>query len=109
MTFDESVTEINAYCFENCVSLEKVTFLGKVTKIGEKAFYNCEKLTDIDLSNVEIISSKAFYNNIFIEKINLPSIKKIVEGTGITPGDANKILIEKGILNSRKPKDEPIH
>lgn len=79
VAFDESVTEINAYCFENCVSLEKVTFLGKVTKIGEKAFYNCEKLTDIDLSNVEIISSKAFYNNIFIEKINLPSIKKIAD------------------------------
>ena len=40
----------------------------------------------------------------------LPSIKKIVEGTGITPGDANKILIEKGILNKDKsPTEESIN
>ena len=43
----EGTTEIGLYAFNNCTSLESITFLGSVTKIDECAFDDCTVLTAI--------------------------------------------------------------
>ena len=62
-----SVSEIKDCALKNCSSLEEVSMLN-VTKIGDEAFLGCNSLTKVLVSN-ELISvgNKSFYND---NKIN---------------------------------------
>lgn len=46
--------------FSGFTSLNRVTKIANVTKIGEKAFYNCSKLAKIDLKNITVFGKSAF-------------------------------------------------
>ena len=59
-----SVTRIDDFAFEDCSSLQTVTFEGdsELTSIGNAAFRNCSSLTSITIpSRVTEIDSYAFY------------------------------------------------
>lgn len=65
------------YAFANCSNLEGSIYLSKCKAIGTYAFSSCRKITDIDLSQCEIIMSSAFYNCLSAISFNFPNVKYI--------------------------------
>lgn len=57
--------EINSCAFRNCTKLKTVSFAGdKITKIGQYAFVDCEKLESMTLpTSVTTIDTRAFYRS----------------------------------------------
>ena len=50
-----------------------VSFSDSITEIGERAFYNCNKLSELNLGkSVSIIGNQAFYGCTAIENLTLP-------------------------------------
>ncbi len=69
----DSLTEMGEECFDNCLSLEKVTFGKKLKTIPTGAFYGCKSLKEIKLpKGVEIIGEEAFGALSALEKVTLP-------------------------------------
>lgn len=64
----DNITTIPDSCFSNCTSLESIQ-TGKIKKVGYKAFYNCENLTDISFANDNNISE--VFENAFENCTNL--------------------------------------
>ena len=60
LTFEDDTRFIASEAFKNCVKLENLD-LGKVSSIGDKAFYGCVLLKDVSLPN----SLKNFGNQVF--------------------------------------------
>ncbi|MBO5240056.1 MAG: leucine-rich repeat protein [Clostridia bacterium] len=56
----EGVTTIDAYAFAGLTALEEVCLPKSLVRIGIGAFYGCEKLKTINLSNVKFINKEAF-------------------------------------------------
>ncbi|MDE7158706.1 MAG: leucine-rich repeat domain-containing protein, partial [Clostridiales bacterium] len=56
----EGVTTIEAYAFAKLTALEEVKLPTTLTKIGVGAFLGCNKLTKINLENVQFINEHAF-------------------------------------------------
>ncbi len=54
------VTGIASYGFEDCNSIYSVELPANYLWIGEKAFYGCDNLSAVTLSNVESIGDRAF-------------------------------------------------
>lgn len=72
VTISSTVTEIPAYLFYKNSSLT-LTTLPKVRKIGDYAFYNCSKLTTLNLGqDLEEIGKQAFDGCSNITKLTLP-------------------------------------
>ena len=58
-----SVTSIGDFAFEDCSKLTNVTIPDSMTSIGSNAFYNCSGLTSVTIGNgVTSIGDRAFYN-----------------------------------------------
>ena len=56
-----SVTNINAFAFQNCTELKNVVVPDSVLNIGAWAFYGCSNLASVIIgSNVTVIGSSAF-------------------------------------------------
>lgn len=72
-TIPDSVTEILAWSFCNCTSLEEIIIPDSVTEIGEGAFYQCESLRAITIpDSVDKIDDTAFRGCINLETIVIP-------------------------------------
>ncbi len=56
----EGVKEIQDYAFAGLTGLEEVVLPSTLNKIGTHAFYGCEKLSKINLENVQFINQYAF-------------------------------------------------
>lgn len=71
------VTEIAANAFAKNKQLTKVTIGASVTKIGKKAFYNCQKLKKVVIrgKNVKTVGKKAFKGISKKAKFTLPAAK----------------------------------
>ena len=84
ITIPEGVTRIGISAFEDCRSMESVTFAGKkVTEIGAWAFYNCHNLSRITLpEGVEEIGTAAFYGCTFLSELTIPSTTKKIAQNG---------------------------
>ncbi len=55
------ITSINSYAFYNCESLQSITMTDNITSIGDLAFFNCYKLRRINIGiNVKEIGKSAF-------------------------------------------------
>lgn len=88
--FPSTLQHMDVNTFEYCKSLQKVTFASncKLKRIGNRAFYECKKLTTIELpENLEEIGERAFaYSGLKSITIH-ENIKKICksafEGTQI--------------------------
>ena len=66
------VEEISTACFNDCKSLEKASFASAVS-IGENAFDDCYRLTDIYLPKVEEILYRGLYSTSLTD-VELPSL-----------------------------------
>lgn len=75
------VTEIPDDCFNSTYSLEKITFNSKITKLGERCFFNAKSLTTITASkglNVDSLPDDAFYGCIKLSSFSFAkTIKKV--------------------------------
>ena len=74
ITFDDEVTSIGDYVFENCSSLTSITIPDSVTEIGEGAFYKCTSLKSITIGNsVTSIGDYAFEDCRSLTSITIPN------------------------------------
>lgn len=72
--YDESVTSIGNYAFQNCANLRSVTIPNSVTSIGEMAFYYCTNLISVTIPNsVTSIGYGAFYNCSGLTSVTIPN------------------------------------
>ena len=73
------VASINERCFKNS-NIESVTLPSSVTSIEQQAFYGCDNLKSINLSNVKFIGTEAFTNcPSLTDNIDLSSVEMISE------------------------------
>ena len=63
--------------FKDCKKLTSVTFPESINSIPTMAFWNCEKLSTIDLSHCTLIGGGAFYNCTSLTDIDLLNVKQI--------------------------------
>lgn len=63
--------------FKDCKKLISVTFPESIESIPTMTFWNCEKLSTIDLSHCSLIGSGAFYNCTSLTDVNLCNVKQI--------------------------------
>jgi len=75
MTIPATVQTIQQRAFENCRSIQTVTFAGSnLTEIGNWAFYNNHALQQISIpEGVTRIGDGAFYGCTYLDSLNLPS------------------------------------
>lgn len=72
-----NVTFLSSSVFSKCKNLvlkDGSNLSAELKKIHEYTFYGCERLSGIDLSNIESISSKAFYGCESLNAIDLSSL-----------------------------------
>ena len=79
VTIPAEVMEVQKYAFYNCTALEKVEFLSNDKKetckiIREFAFANDEKLTEINLDNINIVGHYAFMNCKNLVDVNISKV-----------------------------------
>ena len=80
--FEEGITKIPGLTCYDMSALTTVIIPESVTTIGKKAFYDCEKLDSIDLSNVTNYEENAFVNCVSLKEVNLSSdVKKLYANT----------------------------
>lgn len=73
------VGSINERCFKNS-NIESVTLPSSVTSIEQQAFYGCDNLKSINLSNVKFIGTEAFTNcPSLTDNIDLSSVDWVAE------------------------------
>ena len=112
LTIPDSVTKMGKNAFEN--SKVKSVKIGKGLKtIPDRAFYKCEKLTDLSIGKgVKTIGEYAFYECMKLKAINIPNnvtkiknyafcrccgAKKLTIGTGLK-------VIQKGVFYQNSAK-----
>ena len=62
--------------FEECKKLKSITFPETIDNIPDRAFWNCENLSTIDLSHCSIIGGGAFYNCTSLTELKLLNVKQ---------------------------------
>ena len=72
LVIGEGITAISEDAFLCAKDLESVKLSSTVKSIGQRAFYECEKLVDIDFSDVEKVDAMAFYGCMNLKEIRLP-------------------------------------
>ena len=80
-TLPSELQYIGRSAFYGCNSLRSVNFRGtQVKEIGPYAFYYCGSLSEVQFNDkIVTIGEKAFYNDVKLKAINLPSSLKTVE------------------------------
>ena len=70
---------INKETFKGCTSLESVDLTNNITSIGESAFEGCKSLNALhnDVKNLKIINKRAFYDCAKLTTINIQSLTDI--------------------------------
>lgn len=76
----KTVTSIGASAFNECSNLVSVdTSYCTISKIGNRAFYNCKKLVFNIPNNVKSIGVDAFYQCISLVNINIPNGLTVID------------------------------
>ncbi len=74
------LSHIGEQAFYNCQLIENFDFVSSLRYIGEQAFYNCYSLSNIILScYLEEIKNETFYNCVNVQSIVLPSTLERIE------------------------------
>ena len=72
LVIPDPITEISAYAFRGCRSIETVTFGNSVVSIGENAFCSCVKLNQITFGNtLTFIGEQAFSYCLELKSIDI--------------------------------------
>ena len=72
LTIPASVRHIGSHAFRNCLTLEKVIFLGPIEKIGSGIFESCERLSSIVVPKgylEKFLEQLPFYSEIITEAV----------------------------------------
>ncbi len=104
MKFNGNVTEVGYYAFYECKKLTSINIPNSVTSIGEKAFYDCKALTSITIPNsVTEIGNRAFYDCDALESITIPnSVTEIGEAAFIRCSALTSITIPNSVTSIGK-------
>lgn len=73
------IVTLESYAFADCVSLQTVTGTGSLETVGDYAFYNCLKLSEINLETVKVIGYRGMGNTVSLAGANLNAIEEIAE------------------------------
>lgn len=103
ITIPASVSQIPTYgVFQNCSSLQRVTFKGEIRAIYNEAFQNCSSLSEINIpESVANFGNSAFYGckNMRIH-LNLPNVIDI--------SNASRVFSYTGLLSINLPNVQKI-
>ena len=101
ITIPAGVTRIGESAFEECRSLESVTFAGKALReIDDWAFYNCHTLKNITIpEGVTSIGKAAFFDCSYLKEITLPSTVQTIADNAF--GQCQKVA--KMTVNATTP------
>ncbi len=86
------VSELGAYAFSICESLETVTLGDALTEIPMYGFYGCVSLKNIDLSKIVTFGEGAFYCALLPEKLSLDSAEYIGMGAFVEQEGVNDLV-----------------
>lgn len=67
--------------FENCTALSSVTTSADLASVGNRAFFNCSKLGNIAMPNVESLGKEAFYGCKNLKDVNMPKVAYLPQNT----------------------------
>ncbi|MBQ8749069.1 MAG: leucine-rich repeat protein [Clostridia bacterium] len=94
----ETVETIGSYAFANCSNLEEVITTNNLKTINTHAFYNCPNLKTVNFSNIETMGSFAF-NNTGLEEIRLPANVSNWGSCVFQNSSISVVYIEEGATN----------
>lgn len=78
-----NTVEVHRYAFYNCTKLTHIN-LEKLTIIDEYAFYNCSSLTSVNLEKISTIKGNAFSNCTSLTDISISSpVTRVISGSNI--------------------------
>lgn len=75
----EGIRNISIEAFLNATSLETVELSSTVETIGQRAFYGCNNLKEIDFADASYIGSMAFYGCMLYTEVKIPETVKEIE------------------------------
>ena len=67
--------------FENCTALSSVATPADLASVGNRAFFNCSKLENITMPDVESLGEEAFYGCKNLKDINMPKVAYLPQNT----------------------------
>ena len=71
---------IGTATFRNCRSLERITIPSSATFIGERAFLDCTRLSEVTLcEGIHCIEPDAFGGRTALEQMNIPPVALVVD------------------------------
>lgn len=79
LVIGEGIREIPEEAFLHAEDLETVKLSSTVEVIGQRAFYECENLKNVDLDNVFAIEAMAFYGCMAYKDIKIPETVNIID------------------------------
>ena len=94
----ESVETIGSYAFANCSNLVEVVTTNNLKTVNTHAFYNCSSLKSVNFSNIETMGSFAF-NNTGLEEIRLPANVSNWRSCVFQNSSIKVMYIEEGATN----------
>lgn len=99
-----SVTKIDDKAFYNCQSLTDINFPEGITSIGTEAFWQCLKLNNVKLPNTLIsIGNGSFYNCDGFTSVEIPDSVTTIEDEAFKDcNNIKAIIIGKGITSIRR-------
>lgn len=94
----EGITSVSEKAFYKCNSLQTVELSDSVVSIGDYAFSNCPNLEAFDLKNVKALGRYAFSSSTF-ESIDISNIEDIGNGA-FAESSLTKIVLPNGITST---------
>lgn len=92
VVLSESVTELGARCFEECVSLEDFDF-GGIKIIGERAFSRCDGLRSVELPALRVCR-RAFEDCCNLKKLSLSFDTELKSGAFFGCTNLTEIVLD---------------
>lgn len=95
----DGVTEIQKYCFYNCMNLEEVDLPDSITSLGEYCFAECEALSKVNIPNrLREIGRYAFYETTSLKSaLIIPEGVKSIEDSTFFECGAEEIELPSSI------------
>lgn len=80
VSFPESIDTIGSLCFAGCTKLEEIVLPDKLTEISESLFEGCGSLKSVTIGrNIIKVGSKAFMNGTALKEILMPDSVRSLE------------------------------
>lgn len=98
----KSVTTIADYAFENCDALETITIPNTVATIGQRAFYGCDTLSNVIFekrNSALTLGDGIFENCLAIKSINLPNVVTKLPAYAFAGSGLEELVIPAGITD----------